>query len=339
MRVWPSNPAYEQAVARSAEGAHEAALALLDDALAAQPDRPRIYSNKALMLLNLERFDEARAAADRGRTIADPDDPYPLQVVAKIMDRTGDSEGAVKLLDVALARAGCTDFDRHGLWMARAWALLHLGGRDREAVADARRAVEIAREPSEAKLLLARALASANRWGEGKQIVDALLAGPLDADAHADAIELRGTIARGMRIVGEMLGGARIEAKKRPKQMDSWLTLGMALTMAGQLHEAAEAFDRAHERNPEPDGWPDEPHMLSVWEADCRLALISEHIAKGTVPSSGRRPKRAPKKTAKRSPAAKTKKSKAPARGAPPARARAVSKRQGAGGARRPKKV
>jgi tetratricopeptide (TPR) repeat protein len=289
MREWPSNAAYEQAMARSGAGEHAAALRLFAKALAAQPDRPRIHSNRARALVALERFDEARTAADRGRALADPDDPYPLQVVAQIMDRTGDSDGAVRVIDEALARTGCKDLDRVNLRVCRAWALVH-GERYREAISDAREAARIDPERSDVQLILARALAAAYRWGEGMRIVQAVLA---TAPADEDALELRDTIARGLAIAEDMVATARAELSKRRKSTESWLNLGMALTMAGRLVEAAEAFDRAHEHNPEPDPWPREPHMLSVWEADCRLALMMDGIAK----ASKAKKKRAPKKS------------------------------------------
>jgi hypothetical protein len=76
--------------------------------------------------------------------------------------------------------------------------------------------------------------------------------------------------------------------------------------MAGRLEETAAAFDRAHQHNPyERDRWPDEPSLLSPWEADCQLALLGQ-----TPPRPA--PGRAPAKAAKVCPAKAPRK--APAR-------------------------
>jgi tetratricopeptide (TPR) repeat protein len=54
-------------------------------------------------------------------------------------------------------------------------------------------------------------------------------------------------------------------AKKKPKDADSWIKLGIAQTDLGQLKEAADCFDKAVELAPEnPDAWVRKGFMLAL---------------------------------------------------------------------------
>jgi Flp pilus assembly protein TadD len=100
-RKWDHNPVYEAAVERFNSGDPSAAARLLATAIAAQPERARIHSGLAVALLHLERIDEARAAAARGRELAEEGDPYPHQVCAETLDAAGDYDGAITALHAA----------------------------------------------------------------------------------------------------------------------------------------------------------------------------------------------------------------------------------------------
>ncbi len=290
MREWPDNPAYVDAMARYSAGEYDAALVSISTALAAQPGRSRIHSNQAMILMALKRFEEAHTAADRGRQLSDADDHYPLWTIAKLRDGTGDSHGAVLAATQALEVAAAAD--RVSVLVTRAWALMRLG-RERQAIRDARDALQIDPGRIDARQILARSLAAADCWGEGMRIIEAVLA---DAPDDDEAVELRDTLARGLAIASDAVTTARRECKKHPKDHEAWLALGMALTMTGKLVEAAEAFDRAHENNPDPaDRWPEEPYMLSTWEVDCRIALSVEGTNVG-VPAETPTRKRVPKR-------------------------------------------
>jgi tetratricopeptide (TPR) repeat protein len=314
-RQWEPNPEYDAAVARFNAGDVAGALPLLQAARAAQPDRARIHSNLAVALRRLERHEEARAAAERGRDLADADDPYPATVLAETLYHLDDNAGAVAAADAALGCPGGATADRVRALAARAWILVRLD-RARAAVSDARAAVALDGEHAGAALALAVALATANRWGEAMRAVERAQA--LDP-GDADVLARRATIAQGLEVAERAVAEARAEARAKPKDWERWLALGTCLTMAGHLEEAARAFDRAHDHNPDQDDhWPDEPHLLSPWEADCRLALLEQEATAGPAarrlavkPRTPRTPRRPPPRRQTRNAVARAKPRKA----------------------------
>lgn len=327
IREWAPNPTYDEGLACFNAGDYEGALDRLARAVAIQPERARIHSNQAYVLLAMDRVDEARRAAEHARAIGDAEDPYPLWILAQVLDRAGESEGAVALVDTALGRAGCTAKDRVNLLVTKAWCLVHLE-RERLAIAAARDAMRVDASRADVHSILARTLALANRWGEGLRHVERALA---IAPDNEEATELQDRIRQGLAIAEDGVAKARAECAKAPKDFDAWLALGTFLVMSGALADAAVAFDHAHACNPDKhDRWPDEPHMLSPWEVDCRIALLEDpaasaayEAARAAQPIGRSKPARAKKKG--RAATAKSKsKSKAPAK--PKSKAAAKSK-------------
>jgi tetratricopeptide (TPR) repeat protein len=271
MRKWTENTAYVQGVALYEEhGDPHGAVALLRKAIEVQPDRARIHSHLGCALLRAGMHDEARAAAMRGVALSEADDPVPASGLSDVLRQLGDYEGALTAADDAIARAGERD-DRRDALVAKGWALLGLG-RGRLAIGVAEDAIAGDPQHAGAHIVLAHALAIADRWGEAKRILERAAA---LAPGDEEVARTMATVQEGLEAVRRALALARTAVKEQPESFDAWVTLGVAQVMAGQLSNAADTFDRAHALNPDPDDrWPAEPHMLSPFEADCRIALI-----------------------------------------------------------------
>jgi tetratricopeptide (TPR) repeat protein len=218
--------------------------------------------------------DEARAAAERGYVLSEPDDAVPAIVLSDTLRQLDNDKGALAAADVACARAADVETRRDAL-VAKALAYVRLE-RGRHAIAAAQAAVDADPEHARAWDALAAALATADRWGEAARAV-----------AHAEALapddpdirETAETVRKGLAMIEGVLVAAEAEAKASSESFDIWVALGAARMMAGRLDEAEAAFARAHALNPDPnDRWPDEPYMLSPWEADCYIARREEEI-------------------------------------------------------------
>ncbi len=270
-REWSPNPDYDRAIERFDAGDAHGSLDYFSRAIRQEPERARIHSNFAMALMKLERFDEALLAARRGVASAEPDDCYPLLVLADALHQTGEFHGVIASMDRVLALGVATNQERARALINKCWALIQLD-QNRAAIHEARDAVLLAPDDSTSHLVLATALAGANRWGEALVAIHrALEVAPEDPEL----VERESLIREGLSRVEEALGDARADVERTPENWQHWLTLGTCLTMTGNLIEASRAFDRAHERNPDPaDRWPEAPYMLSPWEADCRIALL-----------------------------------------------------------------
>ncbi len=80
---------YDQAVDHVAEGDLEAAVAAYRQALALDPDYADVWEGLSMALADLERFDEAVAAATRVVELV-PDDQLSYTNISRIYQRAGD---------------------------------------------------------------------------------------------------------------------------------------------------------------------------------------------------------------------------------------------------------
>jgi hypothetical protein len=125
------------------EGSFDAALAALDGLGAAGESEPRVLRQRALLLLKLERFDEAEAVA---RTLAAQSSPaarefsgeFPALAFRQRMSaanrliRAGDPEAALRLLEPARATSAAEALDlAYGRGFAHAMAAYRLRGEGR----------------------------------------------------------------------------------------------------------------------------------------------------------------------------------------------------------------
>jgi tetratricopeptide (TPR) repeat protein len=118
----------EQALDAARDGDHARALVLLDEAIEADPAYAVPYRDKALVLADLGRFEDAVAAMDRAIEQA-PDDPEAHLARGVFLERTGAVGRAKEAYAeaVRLYEAGTRDPARdlrHGLGLAHARYLM-----------------------------------------------------------------------------------------------------------------------------------------------------------------------------------------------------------------------
>jgi predicted Zn-dependent protease len=94
-----------RAFEQEANGQHDSALRIIDEVIAAHPDNPRGYAQKAELLFKLARVEEAEAALEKAFAI-NPNYPYGLLLRAIFRFQEGEIPGAL-----LLARRAAESYD------------------------------------------------------------------------------------------------------------------------------------------------------------------------------------------------------------------------------------
>ena len=254
--------------------APHAAIGLLEAAARLQPDRARIHGNLAWALSNAGRHAEAKAAAERARSL-DPDDPYTASIRVTVLGAARD-DSVIEAARETMQLPGASREDRRDAHAAMCWALM------RTAPASAVRETErlVAEWPDHAYALAAHgcALAGACRWDEGLTWLDkAIAVNPTDLQL---AIR-RAKIEEARDFAHAMMRQLRANAERHPTDANGWRELGLCLAKFARLSEALEAFDRANALDPaDGDARPDPLVMAALTvEATARSAILVGEIA------------------------------------------------------------
>lgn len=277
MKEWPLNPRYNEAMERLQAGEIEESIPLFLKAMEAQPDRPRILSNMAFALYRLGRTDEAIETAEKGVEMAGGSDLYVLNILADIHLKACNHKKALSFSEQILGRPDLKDNDRVTALENKAWALLGLD-RGREALSCAQEALGLNSNVQGVWVALGSALAECDRWGEARKAVDQAIS--LDPGDEDGDLARRGRLISGaMEKLEQILIELRDKAQRTPSEWEGWHAVGTLLFQLGRLEEAERTFDRSRRLHPEFETMED-CFMLSHWEADCRLALLSRFFPK-----------------------------------------------------------
>lgn len=254
---------------------HQAALAHLDKALAANPSHAKAHAFKANIFLEEGRLKEAERSLGRALSI-EPESMAALLLMAKTLVLDQRAQEALGFFDRAFEL-----YPRQAGALADAAVVLANAGQTREALAFYRRALELVPADARIRASLAGFLARLGRLEEAGQEYRAALAdAPNDArvrlglarlylgqgrDAEAEA-ELERAVRDApdlaqahytLALVRERAGRARqaVASFKRaaqlaPGQPEYWYRLGNARFGLKDLAGAAQAFERALELEP-----------------------------------------------------------------------------------------
>jgi len=232
----PRHPAiaYNRANLLRDMGRPEEALAGYDVAIAAKPDNIAALTNKGAVLHALSRYAEAVSSYDRALAFK-PDDPDAHVNRGNALMALTRYEEALASYERALA---VTPDNPHALY-CKANALAKLG-RLAEALASYDRTLQ--REPANAELLGNRGLllAQLNRCEEALASFDAAIA---SAPGNAEAFGNRGLVFMQLRCFSEALADYRSVLERKPGDPDALYGCGSALVELNRHDEAIAAFE------------------------------------------------------------------------------------------------
>jgi tetratricopeptide (TPR) repeat protein len=92
----PIHEEMERVFEQDAEGQHDTALRLMDEVIARHPDNPEVWGQKARLLFQLERADEADAALEKAMQL-NPNYPFGLYLSGRFRQFEGELAGAALL--------------------------------------------------------------------------------------------------------------------------------------------------------------------------------------------------------------------------------------------------
>jgi tetratricopeptide (TPR) repeat protein len=213
-------------------GRLEDALAVARDLVSAAPGSEAAFALQAALLVQLSRRAELEKAAAE-RLARAPEDGAALHALLSRALRDGDVTAALEL-ERRLARSGQAAASDHN---NLAWAMLFVEPVDPEALAEARRAVDLSHEREAFSLHTL-------------------------ATVHA----VRGEAAEAMQVLRRAV--ERGSTANRPESHD-WLVVGLVAERYGLLEEAVAAYRRV-EAPPQPDG------LSSQRLAERRLAALKQ---------------------------------------------------------------
>ncbi len=241
----------------------EEAVASFDRALAIQPT-PMAWTNRASALQRLGRLQESLDSADRALAIA-RDYPLALHNRGVALRALGRIEEALGAFDAVLAAAPQTT----EAWIERA-AALYEARRFEEALASSERAAALNPQSVRAWIGKAAALKSLRRHGEALEAYDRVrLLAPqtaLDDDRALCLFKLRRFDAA--------LAAYDAALARTPDSVDLWHDRAVVLTAMQRFDEALASIDQALRRDPE------SPHaLLAKGKLLCELNRVGEGLA------------------------------------------------------------
>lgn len=212
------------------------ALTALEEAIKAWPSDPATVFNRANLLLQLARYEEAIAGYDDALRLR-PGHPQAILHRAYALTNAGRYEKALE----GFAHAEAHGLEPFSLHYDKGRALGALG-RAEEALASFDAALRITPDHIGAQFNRARTLQTLDRLDEALASYDALArATPNDADIW----ENRGVTLHDLNRLDEALESFDRTAALRPNHASTFSNRGLALFAARRAGEAIAAFDRA----------------------------------------------------------------------------------------------
>lgn len=263
MGTWATNPDYDRACALFEQGDYARAEPLFRAAGGHQPRRPRVAANHALCLLNLDRAAHALPLVERALAL-DPTDPTLWRAASRVHLALGRAEEAQAAAERGLQQPGAAEWHEDLCFSLGEAAITR--GLPRQGLDAARRMLGADPRGALGWFLAAVALVKLQRVGEARRA--AALATALEPD---DAVYRELVDDIDLAMVGLTAELPRARALATEGGTDGPVVLGDLLVRLGRLDEALAVYERAHEERETP---PDAAHMLSRFEADCRLALL-----------------------------------------------------------------
>jgi tetratricopeptide (TPR) repeat protein len=209
---------------------------LLREVMEAEPDRARVKSNLARVLVDGRRFPEAIRLAKRGVALA-PDDLYVHALLVEVLSSAGREDEAIEAASHVPSPKDGEEGMAARVKIAVASARLARDD-DAGALSDALVAVRYAPESADAHLVLARALAIANRLGDAVKAI----ARAREIAPGADAIaEIASVIDEAIANAEGMLA----EAEDAPRAIEDWITIAALRLALGRTDAGIDALDRA----------------------------------------------------------------------------------------------
>ncbi|GAB4373324.1 MAG: hypothetical protein Kow0062_10320 [Acidobacteriota bacterium] len=233
----------ELGLAQGARGDHEAAAASFEKSLSVVPNRPFVWRQYAVALMNLGRFDEAIEAWRRALDLSPPDLGPLWRGLGTAQLAAGRIEEAVRSLQTAHRLLPDDAPTRARL----AEALLRLAeqrierGATDEAADFASRAVALGVLDPERTFRAALVLDRAGRHDSARTLFDRVLA------ADPDLLERRHRLAVALDERGRHLDAARAFAEilaARPDHAPTLFNLGRSLLLAGRARDAIAPLER-----------------------------------------------------------------------------------------------
>ncbi len=227
---------FDRGMLRQAILDDEGAVADLRKAVDQKPDHHWAWVALSYCLRNLGRLDEALAAANAAVAL---DTPYPEGLVNKgrILHDLGDSVGAAKCFDQAIARSPA----HYAAYLGRT-AIRKEAGDLEGALADARKAVELELEdPSPSYNLAKMLIFTGDEAGADKILESLVVRHPRFANAWWELAVRKRDSGR----LEESLSDFDQAIRLAPRSTDAWMHRGLALQMLERTDEAMQAYNEA----------------------------------------------------------------------------------------------
>jgi tetratricopeptide (TPR) repeat protein len=254
-REHPRTAIYHSACATALQGAgrSDEALAALDSALAIEPSRHLALLNKALILLELDRIDEATTAAHTALTnpswvrTTEADLSKAVLRLLALCGQYAFEHGRPEVADVLYGELCDLAPTEIFPWLARVAVAAGSGppGRTDELIAAACAAVA---DPVGAWNAFAEVFAGHNDPHKVIRCLDQALA---LAPRHAPALRRRGELAVLLKRNDEAVTFLERYLSECPEDGDVWNDLGCALQRLGQESRAIDCYAKAVEHRPD----------------------------------------------------------------------------------------
>ena len=228
---------HQRGLAEAAAGRLDQAAELMRSATVLEPEARIHWTNLGLALARMNRSDEA-VEAYRSALGLDPGHASTLAKLGRVLTQAGRYEEAL----VALGLAVATEPLNADMANALGAALAASGGREAEARAAFRRAVDLDASYAEAWRNLGLLEAQLERW---RPAADALrIATNLEPDSAGSFYRLGVSLAR-LSEHEESVGAYRSAIQLEPEMAEGWNNLGHQLAALGRPAEALPALERA----------------------------------------------------------------------------------------------